>query len=304
MGGRSGGGRGGGGRQINPGASNARGGHPKDFNAPAVPMQGLCGRRSPRIWSRDGTDALFRRAPPPDERVPFAGWGRTGRVCRLRGIKCVFPSPPSFPPSLREPPVFPTSPNHYSPALAAADPTTSVAASKHRAVVVARRAIAEGRRGGSGKNKGASSLEILRPGSPARGLSDPAVTPPTRQQRRPLPCDEARRVAAALRRAFSRVDDLVLATARRSRGLTRDGATALACLRVGGELYAAHAGDSRAVLCRDGRALRLTEDHKPGLPRERARVEAAGGRVDFQRCWRVVVEPRDGRPGSGLAVSR
>lgn len=40
------------------------------------------------------------------------------------------------------------------------------------------------------------------------------------------------------------------------------------------------------------------------LLQERARVEAAGGRVDFQRCWRVIVEPREGRLGSGLAVSR
>ncbi len=63
-------------------------------------------------------------------------------------------------------------------------------------------------------------------------------------------------------------------------------------------------GDSRAVLSRSGVAERLTEDHKPQLPQERSRVEANGGRVDFQRCWRVIVEPREGRPGSGLAVSR
>ncbi|KAL4434421.1 hypothetical protein ABPG75_000862 [Micractinium tetrahymenae] len=31
---------------------------------------------------------------------------------------------------------------------------------------------------------------------------------------------------------------------------------------------------------------------------------ALGGRVDFARCWRVIVEPGGGRPASGLAVSR
>lgn len=60
------------------------------------------------------------------------------------------------------------------------------------------------------------------------------------------------------------VDDQVLAVARRDG--TRDGATALVVLRLGGALYAAHAGDSRAVLCREGLAHRLTEDHKPDLP--------------------------------------
>lgn len=69
-------------------------------------------------------------------------------------------------------------------------------------------------------------------------------------------------------------------------------------------MYAAHCGDSRAVLCRQGKAVRLTEDHKPNLPQERLRIQAAGGRVDFSNCWRVIWQPRNGRPGSGLAVSR
>jgi hypothetical protein len=47
-------------------------------------------------------------------------------------------------------------------------------------------------------------------------------------------------VSDALRCAFRRVDDLVLATARREG--TRDGATALVLLRLGCTLYAAHAG--------------------------------------------------------------
>lgn len=55
-----------------------------------------------------------------------------------------------------------------------------------------------------------------------------------------------------------------MAVARRDG--VRDGATALVVLRLGAALYAAHAGDSRAVLCRDGLAYRLTEDHKPHLP--------------------------------------
>ncbi|GAB4815687.1 hypothetical protein N2152v2_002733 [Parachlorella kessleri] len=113
---------------------------------------------------------------------------------------------------------------------------------------------------------------------------------------------EAERMCAALRHAFEATDREILVRCRLEGN--KSGATGVAVVRVGELLYAAHAGDSRAVLCRAGTALRLTEDHKPNLPRERERVEGAGGRVDFARCWRVIVDPGGGRPASGLAVSR
>lgn len=47
----------------------------------------------------------------------------------------------------------------------------------------------------------------------------------------------------------------------------------------GQELWVANAGDSRAVLCRGGQALALSEDHKPQSETERNRITAAGGFV-------------------------
>ncbi len=48
---------------------------------------------------------------------------------------------------------------------------------------------------------------------------------------------------------------------------------------VGHTLYTINAGDSKAVLCRLGKPITLTEDHKPGNASERARIVAAGGEV-------------------------
>lgn len=45
------------------------------------------------------------------------------------------------------------------------------------------------------------------------------------------------------------------------------------------EIVVANCGDSRAVLCSGGVAVPLSRDHKPDLPDERERIEAAGGRV-------------------------
>ncbi|GBG00547.1 serine threonine phosphatase [Raphidocelis subcapitata] len=157
-------------------------------------------------------------------------------------------------------------------------------------------AIFDGHNGAGCAELAAARLHVLLAAHPALRIHTGEPGPPA------VTRAEEAAIGGALRSAFGAVDEATLAVARREG--VRDGATALVVLRLGQVLYAAHAGDSRAVLCRDGSALRLTEDHKPHLPRERARIEDAGGRVDFQRCWRVVVEPRDGRPGSGLAVSR
>lgn len=44
-------------------------------------------------------------------------------------------------------------------------------------------------------------------------------------------------------------------------------------------LVAANAGDSRVILCRAGKAIPLSHDHKPGLPEESERIRRAGGSV-------------------------
>jgi serine/threonine protein phosphatase PrpC len=44
-------------------------------------------------------------------------------------------------------------------------------------------------------------------------------------------------------------------------------------------LISANVGDSRALLCRRGRAIDLTRDHKPNDPIERKRIENLGGEV-------------------------
>lgn len=42
----------------------------------------------------------------------------------------------------------------------------------------------------------------------------------------------------------------------------------------------ANAGDCRAVLCRKGEAINMSQDHRPTYPSERRRVEQLGGFVD------------------------
>jgi len=66
------------------------------------------------------------------------------------------------------------------------------------------------------------------------------------------------------------------------------GSTALVCLLIGDLLVTANLGDSRAVLCRAGRAIDLSVDHKPvsykqDNPTESERIKRLGGVISFRR---------------------
>mmetsp|Transcript_52810 Transcript_52810/g.98926 ORF Transcript_52810/g.98926 Transcript_52810/m.98926 type:complete len:381 (-) Transcript_52810:140-1282(-) len=109
-------------------------------------------------------------------------------------------------------------------------------------------------------------------------------------------------IAAAMSQSFVEMDELLqepegLRELKRLSALTkssrrRQTAEGVGCTVVLGcvtptMLVVANAGDSRAVLCRGGQALDLSQDHKPELPSERARIESAGGWVEGGSVQRV-----------------
>lgn len=71
------------------------------------------------------------------------------------------------------------------------------------------------------------------------------------------------------------------------------GCTAVVALLHEKDLFVANAGDSRCVVCRNGKALEMSFDHKPEDQIEFDRIQKAGGRVTL-----------DGRVNGGLNLSR
>eukprot|EP01017_Pseudomicrothorax_dubius_P028716 TRINITY_DN342_c0_g2_i1.p1 TRINITY_DN342_c0_g2~~TRINITY_DN342_c0_g2_i1.p1 ORF type:complete len:304 (-),score=102.59 TRINITY_DN342_c0_g2_i1:987-1898(-) len=70
------------------------------------------------------------------------------------------------------------------------------------------------------------------------------------------------------------------------------GCTGNVVLIIKDVIYCANAGDSRSVLCDAGKAVELSEDHKPDNPDENKRITTAGGYVS------------DGRINGNLNLSR
>lgn len=75
---------------------------------------------------------------------------------------------------------------------------------------------------------------------------------------------------------------------RRSPQCDAVGSTAVVAVVATDKIVVGNCGDSRAVLCRNGKPVPLTSDHKPDRPDELQRIEAAGGRVIYWDGARVL----------------
>jgi serine/threonine protein phosphatase PrpC len=114
-------------------------------------------------------------------------------------------------------------------------------------------------------------------------------------------------ISSAFRKVHKSLKQFCAETANRV-SCDLSGTTATTLLIQGDKLYVGHVGDSRAVLGWSDqgvyKAKPLTRDHKPNLPEEQARIEAAGGEVKKMPNdipYRVF---KRGEEFPGLAMSR
>ena len=94
---------------------------------------------------------------------------------------------------------------------------------------------------------------------------------------------EEEKVKDAIYWGFLNVDDELLKQPQWASGQDRGGTTAVCVMISPTHLIWANCGDSRGLLCRDGKLEFSTTDHKPYNQLERERIEKAGGTVMMQR---------------------
>jgi len=138
------------------------------------------------------------------------------------------------------------------------------------------------------------------------------------RQKAVQPASRDEKLKLAVREAFSHTDKEILSLSERKK-FDSAGSTAVCAILHGNpklgtalRLVLAHVGDSRAILCRAGQAVQVTEDHKPDRIDEKKRIERAGGLVlNVRGAWRIAApaNPRGSTKSSrreyqGLSITR
>jgi serine/threonine protein phosphatase PrpC len=91
--------------------------------------------------------------------------------------------------------------------------------------------------------------------------------------------------------AFLETDRQIFDTAKTVKHVG-SGTTACVCIYGQEKFYTAWAGDSRVILCRHGKAIPMTVDHKPALETERRRIRNCGGMVMNNRVQGILAVSR------------
>lgn len=82
-------------------------------------------------------------------------------------------------------------------------------------------------------------------------------------------------------KVYADLDATLLEKLAQGAGTTRDGSTCVTFLMNPHHIAVSHVGDSRCVIGMQNGSVRVTLDHEPDLPSERAKIEARGGSVEF-----------------------
>ncbi|KAK3737911.1 hypothetical protein RRG08_028536 [Elysia crispata] len=90
-------------------------------------------------------------------------------------------------------------------------------------------------------------------------------------------------VFAGIKKGFLSLDEKMRALPEVVSGEDKSGSTAVCSIVSPKHIFFANCGDSRAVLCRNGKCAFATTDHKPVNPIEKDRIQKAGGSVMIQR---------------------
>ena len=91
------------------------------------------------------------------------------------------------------------------------------------------------------------------------------------------------RLKKAIHDGFLKLDENLKKQPQWANGEDRSGTTAIVVMVSPKKIIWGNCGDSRGLLCRNGKVVFSTQDHKPYNQSERARIEKAGGTVMMQR---------------------